>query len=131
VTGTSWTTAALERLAGIEIVDVSSTRADGSFSPWRTIWVVVVGDKVFVRSTDGPDKDWFRNARRRRTGRLRAAGQVHPVHFTDADDQLAAQITQAYRHKYRSSPTFNLNRAASSVSTLRLEPDDQNPGQRP
>jgi hypothetical protein len=127
----TWTTSALDLLAGIDVVEVSSTRADGAPSPWRPIWIVVVGDDVFVRSTDGPEKAWFRNARLRRIGRIRAAGRVHPVHFADADDQLAAQITDAYRHKYRSRPARNLNRAASSGSTLQLKPEDQDLCQGP
>ncbi len=64
--------AELAAISDTEEVHVSSRRADGTMSPGQTIWAVVVDGSVFIRSTDGPDKPWFRAAKNRGVGRLQA-----------------------------------------------------------
>ena len=119
---TSWTHEQLDLLAGTDVLEISSTRADGSFSPWWPIWVVVVGGEVFVRSTDGPDKVWFRNALRRGSGRIRADATVIAVVFEDDRERPQGAIAEAYLSKYRASSPWSLRRASTSTSTIRLSP---------
>ena len=59
---TTWTTEELDRIGGAEELQIASRRSDGSLRPFVTIWVVRVGDDVFVRSAYGPGNPWFRRA---------------------------------------------------------------------
>lgn len=119
---TSWTPQQLDTLARTDVLELASTRADGSVSPWWPIWVVVVRGEVFVRSTDGPDKVWFRNALRRGSGRIRSGPQVFDVVFEDHRTQPQGPISGAYLSKYRGSSSWSLRRASASTSTLKLVP---------
>ncbi len=60
MTDRTWTPDELRLIRDTDEVRVSSRRADGTFTRGNTIWAVVVGDSAFVRSTDGPQKLWFR-----------------------------------------------------------------------
>jgi hypothetical protein len=111
-------------------VVLSSRRSDGTLTRGMTIWAVVVDGSVFIRSTDGPDKPWFRAALMRGRGRIEAGGRGVDIVFTDAADVDRAPIDEVYRRKYRPSPQYNVNRAASSMATLKLEPDP-NGSERP
>lgn len=88
----------------------------------QTIWAVVVGSRVFVRSTDGPDKPWFRAARAHGAGRFRYSGGEVLVAFRDAPDIDQNVIEQTYRNKYRDSWQRSVDRAGSSRATLELIP---------
>jgi hypothetical protein len=122
MTDGTWTPTVLELIGGTREVHVSSRRADGSFSRGQTIWAVAVGDSVFIRSTDGPDKPWFVAAKVRQFGRLRASGSEFEVRFCDGSDRDQDAIDAEYRRKYRTSPAYNVDRAAGSRATLRLVP---------
>lgn len=65
-----------------------------------TIWVVRLGNDLYVRSVNGRDAAWFRGARSRHEGRIRAGGVEKDVRFVEADD-LNDEIDAAYRTKYR------------------------------
>jgi 4-carboxymuconolactone decarboxylase len=70
---------------------------------WVPIWVVRVGDALYVRSYRGNDGAWYRHATQRREGRIRAGGVERDVAFdtVDAvDDTVQSVIDQAYRAKY-------------------------------
>lgn len=122
MTGPAWSADELDLLARTGEVAISSRRADGSDSPWWPIWIVRVDDDVFVRSTDGPDKVWFRNAIRRGRGRIRAGDVVMEAEFVDHRDAPQGAITAAYRTKYRTSSPWSLDRASTSTSTIRVLP---------
>lgn len=77
-----WNPNELSDIAQTQVIGLSSRRADGSYSPWWPIWVVVIEDRVFVRSTDGPHKLWFSNARSRQVGKLQTSSGVM-VHLRD------------------------------------------------
>lgn len=81
-----WTSDELEQIRSTGEVHVSSRRDDGSYTSGQTIWAVVVGSRVFIRSTDGPDKPWFRAARAHGAGRFRYSGGEALVAFRDAPD---------------------------------------------
>jgi hypothetical protein len=66
-----------------------------------TIWVVRLGDDLYVRSVNGRTGAWFRGTQVRHEGRIRAGGLQRDVTFVDADDETIDQIDDAYRSKYR------------------------------
>jgi hypothetical protein len=117
-----WTPAELAAISDVEEVHVSSRPADRSLSPGQTIWAVVVDGAVFIRSTDGPEKPWFRAAKNRGVGQFQAGKAVFDVTFHDAADLDQDLIEAEYRRKYRHRPAYNVNRAAGSTATLRLLP---------
>ena len=117
-----WTPDELKQIQSTGEVHVSSRRDDGSYTRGQTIWAVVVGSRVFVRSTDGPDKPWFRAARAHGAGRFRYSGGEVLVAFRDAPDIDQNVIEQTYRNKYRDSWQRSVDRAGSSRATLELIP---------
>jgi hypothetical protein len=98
---TGWTTEELDRIGAADELEISSLRADGTMGSPRTIWVVRVGDELFVRSVNGRSSDWFRGTERRHQGNVRAGGVEKDVAFVEADAALEGEIDDAYREKYR------------------------------
>jgi hypothetical protein len=95
-----WSQAQAEHLAAPTEVRVVTRRADGTARSPRTIWVVSVGDRVFIRSTNGRTADWFRAAVRTGSGEILAGGAVHGVTFTVAAADDLPAVDAAYRAKY-------------------------------
>jgi hypothetical protein len=69
---TAWTADELDRIGRATELAVASRRADGTLSPYVTIWGVRSGDDIYIRSAYGPDNGRYRHARARRAGRIRA-----------------------------------------------------------
>ena len=65
-----------------------------------TIWVVRLGDDLYVRSVNGRSGTWFRGAQDRRQARIQAGGVGKDVLLVETDD-LGDEIDAAYRTKYR------------------------------
>jgi hypothetical protein len=97
---TSWSDNQLSKIGDADELEVSSVRPDGSLRPYVTIWVVRIGDDLYIRSAYGPDNGWYRRARASRIGRVRAGGVTHDVTFEDADPDLRERIDEAYHAKY-------------------------------
>jgi hypothetical protein len=98
---TAWTKDELPKVAGAEELEIASVRADGTLRKPVTIWVVREGDNLYVRSVKGPTAAWFRGARERHEGRIRAGGVEKDVTFVDADHAIDDEVDAAYRAKYR------------------------------
>lgn len=97
---TTWTADELTRIGGAEELQVSSTRPDGTFRPYVTIWTVRVGDDIYIRSAYGSENPWFVRAKASGTGRIRAGGIEKDVMFAPADSDVHAGIDAAYQAKY-------------------------------
>ncbi|MGW4929078.1 DUF2255 family protein [Agromyces sp. NPDC004153] len=118
----TWTSDELDRIGGAEELRVSSRRRDGSFSRPIIIWVVRVGDDLFVRSAYGPSNPWFVNARRRGRGRITAGGVEREVDFADASGADPEAIDASYHAKYDpiSSPRIVATVVGEQVHPLTL-----------
>jgi hypothetical protein len=112
-----WTVEQLDLVTSTGEVHVSSPCPDGTYSPGQTIWAVAVDGDVYIRSTDGPIKAWYRAARNRGAGRLQVGSTTFDVTFTEPTDDREP-VDAEYRRKYRHSPAYNVNRAAGSTATL-------------
>src|SRR5579864_6930317 len=97
---TGWTSEQLERVGGSTELQLASRRSDGTFRRFVTMWVVRVGDDLFVRSAYGPDNPWYRRATASGAGRIRAGGFEADVTFAQADDGAQTDIDAAYHSKY-------------------------------
>jgi hypothetical protein len=97
---TGWTPEQLERIGGSTELELASRRSDGTFRPFVTMWVVRVGDELYVRSAYGSDNPWYRRAKASGAGRIRAGGVEAEVAFAHAADGGQADIDAAYHAKY-------------------------------
>ena len=98
---TAWTSDELTRIATADELQIASARPDGTLRNPRTIWVVRVGDDLYVRSMYGRIGGWFPATQVRHEGHIQAGGVDKDVTFTDADPDLNDQIDAAYPDKYR------------------------------
>ena len=97
----AWTNDELTRIGSADELELASARPDGTLRSPRTIWVVRVGDDLYVRSMNGRAGGWFPATQARHQGHIRAGGVDKDVTFTDADPDLNDQIDAAYHDKYR------------------------------
>jgi hypothetical protein len=100
-----WTTAELDKIEKADELDLLSLRQDGSLRAPVTMWVVRVGDELFVRSVKGRGGPWFRGTQTRREGCIRSGGVEKDVMFVDeTDPKMNELIDAAYWEKYRRYP---------------------------
>jgi hypothetical protein len=96
----AWSPGELDRIGRAEELQLASRRQDGTLRPYVTMWVVRVGDQVYVRSAYGQNNPWYRRATASGTGQIRAGGLARDVAFAQADDGAQGQIDAAYHAKY-------------------------------
>jgi hypothetical protein len=92
-----WTAEELDRIGAADELEIAALGPDGSLRPFTTIWVVRVGDDLYVRSYRGRSGCWFRSVLRRPEGRIRAGGVTHDVAFQEPVDADHDAIDHAYR----------------------------------
>ncbi len=119
-----WSEADLRRIGDAQELGIASTRSDGTLRPFVTIWVVRVGDELYVRSAYGSDNPWFSRARSSGTGRIRAGGVERDVAFAEAAPDSHAEIDAAYHAKYdRHGPAIvGTVVGTAAANTIRLLP---------
>jgi hypothetical protein len=97
---TAWSDEELRRLGEATELQLASRRDDGPLRAYTTMWVVRVGDHLFVRSAGGPARPWYRHALASGSGRVRAGGVEADVTFEEAADDVQSAIDDAYHAKY-------------------------------
>ncbi len=98
---TAWTSHELDKIGTAEELQIASLRSDGTLRNPVTIWVVRVGDELYVRSYKGRTAAWFRGTQVRHEGHIQAGDIDKDVTFIDADADPNDEIDAAYRTKYR------------------------------
>src|SRR5574341_1842429 len=99
---TTWTSDELTKIGTAEELEIASLRRDGTLRNPVTIWVVRLGDDLYVRSVYGRTSAWFRGTQVRHEGHMRAGGIDKDVTFMDeSSPDINTQIDAAYRDKYR------------------------------
>ena len=88
------------------------------------IWVVVVGDEVFVRSVRGGRGRWYRDLAAGGSATLEFAGRRLAVQALPANDTASIErASREYLRKYQPSPyAQSIVRAEVLQTTFRLEP---------
>jgi hypothetical protein len=123
---TTWTTDALRKIETAEELELASLRRDGTLRSPVTIWVVRVGDDLYVRSWKGRTGSWFRASQVCHEGHIQAGGVDKDVTFVpEADDRINDQIDAAYRTKYRRHGARWVDpmvAAEARAATIRLVP---------
>lgn len=95
-----WTDEELTLIGDSAQLELASHRPDGALRPSTTMWVVHVGDDLYVRSAGGPERPWYRHALASGTGRIRAGGIERDVTFGEADPDVHDAIDETYHAKY-------------------------------
>ena len=123
---TTWTSEELNKIGKAEELQVASLRSDGTLRMFVTIWVVRLGDDLYVRSVNGRNSAWFRGVQTRYEGHIRAGGVDRDVTFVEeADPEISNQIDTAYATKYRryaASIISHINGAEARAATIKLVP---------
>jgi hypothetical protein len=121
----AWTSDELAEVDATDELRIASERPDGTLSKAVTIWVVRLGDDLYVRSVNGPTGVWFRGTERSHRGRVWAGGVEKDVAFATPDGELGDRVDAAYRTKYRryAKPIVEaINTPAARSATLKLIP---------
>jgi hypothetical protein len=122
-----WTSDELTAIGAAEELDLAPVRRDGTLRNPVTMWVVRVGDDLYVRSVNGRGSSWFRGAQLRHEAHIRAGGVDKDVDLVetddvdDVDDELDTAYTAKYGRRYASIvPTIVAPDARAA--TLKLVP---------
>lgn len=103
----TWTNEELNKIGRAEELQIASLRGDGTLRSPVTIWVVRVGDDLYVRSVNGRTSAWFRGTLVRHEGHIRAGGVEKEVAFEEeSDTDINDQIDAAYLTKYGRYPQY-------------------------
>ena len=121
----AWTSDELKKIGTAEELQIASLRTDGTLRQPVIIWVVRVGDDLYVRSVNGRTSGWFRGVQTRHAGHIRAGGVAKEVTFVDENDPAINDlIDAAYLAKYRRYPQYVAPMVTPTVraATIKLVP---------
>jgi hypothetical protein len=120
----TWTSDELEKIGEAEELQIAAFRSDGTLRKPVTIWVVRIGDDIYVRSVNGRTSAWFRGVQVRHEGHIIAGGVEKDVTFEEINDStIGEQIDNAYRTKYRryaASIIDHINSPEARAATIKL-----------
>jgi hypothetical protein len=105
-------------------IDVETRANDDAPAHRTTIWVVVDGEDVFVRSYQGPGGRWYQRISEHPDAVVHVDGESEPVRAVPATDPDSVQrASDGYRRKYSDSSATNAMLVDEVLpTTLRLEP---------
>jgi hypothetical protein len=121
----AWTMDELNKIGTAEELRLASLREDGNLRKPVTVWVVRLGDDLFVRSVNGRSSAWFRGTQVRHAGHIQAGGIGKDVAFEGENDpDINDKLDEAYLSKYRRYPQYVAPMVTPEVraATLRLVP---------
>ena len=132
-----WSTEQLQLLDAAVELNIAVPRPDGALGRWTTVWVVCVGQGVFVRSWHRRETGWFGRAVTTGRARIRAIGLETDVAVVDLgrtgdrsgeepqlQGELFDEVDSAYRTKYGAFGDATVGAMVSAharVTTLRLD----------
>jgi len=123
---TDWTSDELNKIGTAEELQIASLRQDGTLRKQVIIWVVRLGDDLYVRSVNGRTGVWFRGVQTRHEGHIRAGGIDKDVTFEEQpDSDFNDQIDAAYRtkyHRYAASIINHITSPGARSATIKLVP---------
>jgi len=123
---TTWTGDELNKIGAAEELRIAGLKPDGTLRKPVIIWVVRVGDELYVRSVNGRSSGWFRGIQVRHEGRIWAGGVQKDVTFVEIPDPaINERIDTAYATKYRryaASIIDSINGPKAGAATLQLIP---------
>jgi hypothetical protein len=121
----TWTPEQLDRFDREDEMQIASVGADGTLRAYRKIWVVRVGDELYVRSVNGRGAEWFRHVAGAGRARIRCGGAESDVTADEHGEASTTEVDDAYLTKYaRYGERFvrTMLRPTVVEATLRLVP---------
>jgi hypothetical protein len=121
----TWTEDELRAVGTATELRIRTRRPDGILRPPVPIWLVQVGDDIYVRSYKGIGGAWFRRLSALGTAHIRAADVDRDVTVSLTGTAARAEIDEAYRAKYaRYGRAYvePMTAAAAAATTLLLAP---------
>ena len=122
---TAWTKDELSRIDAADELEIAPLRRDGTLRNPTTIWVVRLGDDLFIRSVNGRTAAWFRGTQVRHQGHIQVGGVDKDVAFVDSDTDVDDQIDAAYRtkyHRYAAGIVSSVVSPEARSATIKLVP---------
>ena len=123
---TTWTSNELNKIGTAKELQIASLRSDGTLRNLVPIWVVRLGDDLYVRSVNGRTSDWFRGVQTSHEGHIRAGGVDKDVSFVEEpDSNINDQVDAAYAkkyHHYAASIISHINGFEARSATIKLVP---------
>jgi hypothetical protein len=123
----AWTTTELDAVGAAVEVTITTRRPDGTLRAAVPIWVVRVGDDIYVRSYRGPTGGWYRHTGAGGTAHIWAGGVECEVTAAAPDPSTRSAIDDAYRSKYDEHGRAYVEPMvadAAAAATLHLTPTD-------
>lgn len=124
----TWTPAELDTVGNASELSISTRRRDRTLRKAIPIWVVRIGDELYVRSYRGPSGSWYQYAVAQGWAHIRAGSVERDVTVTPADDPtLRPAIDAAYRAKYSAQGASYVTPMVAdpaAATTLQLTPAD-------
>jgi hypothetical protein len=123
---TAWSAQELEQIGSAAELQIATKRADGTLRRWVPIWVVCVGDQVYVRTWYRRESGWFGHVLGSRRARIRVPGLEVDVAVEDVGEdkaELHPGVDAAYHAKYARYGGPSVDRMttdAAAATTLRL-----------
>ena len=121
----NWKKDELSRIGDAEELKIAWQTKDGKLSKPVIIWVVQVGEDLYVRSVKGRSSGWYRGTQERLAGHIQAGGVEMDVLFEEEFDRtINEKIDSAYLEKYSMYPQWVAPMVTPYVkeTTLRLVP---------
>ncbi len=127
---TAWTNEELDQISNAEELEIAPRQPNGALRKPLPVWVVRVGDSLYIRSYRGRAGVWFRAVQATHEGRIRVGGVEKDVLFIEeTDPAINDHIDAAYRAKYGHSPYVTpMVSAEARATTLRMMPHIRPPG---
>lgn len=125
---TAWTDDEVEKIGDAEELLIETRRSNGTLRERVIIWVVRVGDGLYVRSVKGREGPWFRGVLTQHAGRIQAGGVTKDVVLVEeAEPGINEQIDTAYQVKYRRYPQYvpPCLTPKAKAATIKLVPADE------
>lgn len=125
---TAWSAEVLERIGRADELQIATQRVDGTLRRWTPVWVVRVGQQVYVRTWYRRDNGWFGRVLVSRRARIRVSGLEVDVAVEDVGSdksELRAAVDAAYRAKYErygDSTVGRMETDEAAATTLQLIP---------
>jgi hypothetical protein len=120
---TAWTSDELNKVGKAEELQIASLRRDGTLRSPVMIWVVRLGDDLYVRAVKGRS-GWFRGVQTRHEGHIQAGDVEKDVMFVEeSGSELNEQIDNAYSAKYQRrypASVASINSPVARTATIRL-----------
>ncbi len=121
----NWSAEELSHIDRTDELHIAAERVDGTLREPRIIWMVRVGDDVYVRSAHGMDGAWYRAVLRTGRGHVSVTDIEKDVLYQHVPGHLDAEIDEAFWAKYGRYPAQYVEPVtndASHETTIRIVP---------